>query len=237
MPYLTPFSTPTITEVCRSLSIPEDYLPAVMGALLELTYLWNWEEISGESVDTPEEAVEKMVTMLDSMGACKMAVIGSIIPYLTEDPPAGTLPCSGFLYLGANYPELYAVLHSTYLVPPSSFRLPDLRGRSLIGEGTGAGLSARSMGASGGEEQVGLDIASIPEHAHDAVLNAYNLLGNNQQPINAVLAAWTGAYQYYTGAPSVEMQAGAVEIDDTGGDGDHENMHPFSVVGYCCVYE
>lgn len=237
MPYLTPFSTPTIDAVCRSFSIPEDYLPIVIGALLELTFLWNWEAIAGESVDTPEEAVEKMAEMLEGMGECKMAAIGSIIPYISEDPPDGTLPCDGSVYFAINYLELYQVLSPIFQMPPFQFYLPDLRGRALIGAGAGPGLTARQMGHDGGEETAELEVASMPAHGHGVAVNALNAVGNAGSPGGNVWARSSGHNIYTTAEPDVVMGADAVEIGNTGGGGEHENMQPFGVVGYAVVYE
>ena len=46
------------------------------------------------------------------------------------------------------------------------FFLPDLRGRSLIGAGTGRGLSQRTMGDVGGEETHFLTQSELPSHSH-----------------------------------------------------------------------
>jgi microcystin-dependent protein len=46
------------------------------------------------------------------------------------------------------------------------FALPDLRGRAVIGEGAGAGLTPISLAASSGFESVALTEAELPEHDH-----------------------------------------------------------------------
>ena len=48
----------------------------------------------------------------------------------------------------------------------STFNVPDLRGRSPIGAGTGSGLTARVLGTQYGAETVTLDSTSLPTHSH-----------------------------------------------------------------------
>ena len=49
---------------------------------------------------------------------------------------------------------LFGIISTSYGVGDGSttFNLPDLRGRVAIGSGTGAGLTARTLAATGGEE-------------------------------------------------------------------------------------
>jgi microcystin-dependent protein len=48
----------------------------------------------------------------------------------------------------------------------STFNVPDMRGRSPIGAGTGSGLTARVVGTNYGAETVTLDSTSLPTHSH-----------------------------------------------------------------------
>ncbi len=50
----------------------------------------------------------------------------------------------------------------------TTFALPDMRGRVAIHEGTGPGLSARSLGQRFGVEEVTLNVDQIPVHFHTA---------------------------------------------------------------------
>ncbi len=82
----------------------------------------------------------------------------------------GWLICDGTAISRIVYADLFAVINTTYGVGDgvNTFNLPDARGRSLIGNGTGSGLSARTLGAIGGEEThllTGTE-SGLPAHSH-----------------------------------------------------------------------
>lgn len=62
---------------------------------------------------------------------------------------------------------LFSLLGTTYGGDGrTTFRLPDTRGRVVIGQGRGAGLSDYRLGETGGQETVTLDVLQIPSHNH-----------------------------------------------------------------------
>jgi len=82
--------------------------------------------------------------------------------------PAGWAACDGQLLDPATKSDLFSVLGTTYGGDGrTTFALPDLRGRSLIGFGQGPGLSDFSIGSKGGNETVTLTVNNLPEHRHD----------------------------------------------------------------------
>jgi microcystin-dependent protein len=106
---------------------------------------------------------------------------GGILPYVGLTAPAAWLFCDGASLLRAKYSNLFNVIGTTYgAVDAEHFSLPDLRGRALVGAGTGAGggasgaglvaggaaLTARQSGDWWGAESVALDVDGLPEHAH-----------------------------------------------------------------------
>lgn len=60
--WLTP-DAGTGAAICRPLTVPLEYLPAVNGALQQLLDTWNWEEHGNQ---TPDQAVATMQAMLDA---------------------------------------------------------------------------------------------------------------------------------------------------------------------------
>lgn len=87
-------------------------------------------------------------------------VHGTFMPgdliYTVVASRAGALLCDGSSYLRTTYPALFNALGgaaSPYgFADGTHFNVPDLRGRTIIGVGTGAGLTARALAAQGGEE-------------------------------------------------------------------------------------
>jgi len=69
----------------------------------------------------------------------------------------------------------------------TTFALPDLRGRIVIAEGTGPGLSTAQLGQRSGVIQTGMTTASMPAHSH--AVNANNEDGNFAGPGGKLLAA------------------------------------------------
>src|SRR5262249_38638425 len=92
--------------------------------------------------------------------------IGSVIPYFTTDPPPNTLVCDGASYNRVDFPILYALLDSAFIIDADTFFVPDMRGRAFIGVGTGSGLSTYAMGDTGGEESHTLTTTEMPSHSH-----------------------------------------------------------------------
>jgi len=103
---------------------------------------------------------------------------GSVFPYAGSSAPAYWLLCDGSEVLRSTYPELFAVIGTSFGTPPSGgsyFLLPDMRGRLPLGKdnmgGTGANRvtasAADSVGGFGGDESKVIPIQNLPEHEHD----------------------------------------------------------------------
>lgn len=94
-----------------------------------------------------------------------MNPVGTVLTYAGSSPPTGYLLCQGqTLNLTTNpeYSALYNVIATTYGgTGPNNFNLPDLRGRTAIGSGTGSGLTARTLAQKGGSE-------TMLNHSHSA---------------------------------------------------------------------
>ena len=95
------------------------------------------------------------------------------------------LPCDGSAYSRTLYDDLFDVIGTSFGDGNGSttFNVPDFRGRAPIGTGTGAGgtaseaasgeepaggsaLTARNLGAWGGQETFAIAEANLPEHEH-----------------------------------------------------------------------
>lgn len=89
---------------------------------------------------------------------------GIVIPFAGTVRPEGYLLCDGSAVSRTTYALLYAVIGDTYGAGDGSttFNLPDLRGRVVIGV---AGTHA--LGSTGGSETVTLTEDQLPAHVHE----------------------------------------------------------------------
>lgn len=160
MPWLTPNSVPEAAYTCRPLFIPNDrdLIAAVRGALLDLTYLRNWESF-GEA--DPPEVTAAMMTMLERFDheRCGGMDVGIVFPYISENPPAGSIPCDGTEYEDSDYPALWAVIDPAWKTDGSHFAVPNAPNNFIVGAG-----DEYAEGETGGEAEHMLTLAEMPSH-------------------------------------------------------------------------
>ena len=142
---------------------------------------------------------------------------GMIAPFAGPSlvtPPAGWLFCNGAeVPQAGTYADLYALIQGTYNTGSEAvgnFRLPDLRGRTLIGVGTatsGASLTG-VLGVVQGASGTVLTNANIPQHSHDLQNHTHNY-------DHAHDATLTGSM---SGSASVAIQGLLARKNGTGGD-------------------
>lgn len=201
-----------------------------LGALYYLGVPGNWR-VEGDI--TPDIAAERSNDALVTFRRYD-TLIGSILPYATLMPPLDTLFCDGATYNHADYPELYAVLDTAYIIDADTFTVPDLRGRTLIGTGTGTGLTARAIADVGGEETHQLTVAEMPSHDHSSPPHSHTY----DHPIPNIDVESAGVPDpVAVGQPYIPALTDAVSvtIDSSGGDDAHNNMPPFHALKYCIV--
>jgi len=100
----------------------------------------------------------------------KKDVIGTIKIFAGHHPPRGWLPCDGRTVKIREFPDLYTVIGSTFGGNgKTNFSLPDLRGRVVVGTGSGENLTPRDLGETFGVETVKLDPDHIPLKSTDSL--------------------------------------------------------------------
>lgn len=182
----------------------------VLDALRQMTLPENWV---GVGTVTTDEAVEAATEVCRNF--MPIYAIGTIFPYALADAPANSLPCDGASHLRSDYPLLYELLHPFYQTDSDHFVTPDLRGRTVIGVGTGSGLTARSLGDQDGEEAHTLTTTEMPSHSH-----------TYQPPGTSVPVAAPGE------APVTAINIIPSSTGSAGNDGAHNNMPPFHALNY-----
>ncbi|HUX52793.1 MAG TPA: tail fiber protein [Williamwhitmania sp.] len=164
--------------------------------------------------------------------------------------PQGWASCDGSLIAIQQNTALFSLL-GTYFGGngTQTFGLPDLRGRTIVGQGVGPGLTPRTIGNIGGAEQVVLAVNEMPSHNHTATFtgnsvtikaNATNGAVAAPSARNICLGATTNGTSLYNGvAPDVALNVGGgavtgtVAIANNGQNAAHNNMQPFTVLNYC----
>jgi microcystin-dependent protein len=102
--------------------------------------------------------------------------VGTIMAWPTSTVPSGWLECYGQAISRTTYSALFGIISTTYGVGDgsSTFNLPDMRGRGVLGEDDMGGSSANrltgltngvngdTLGATGGLESATLALANLP---------------------------------------------------------------------------
>ncbi|MDA6070252.1 tail fiber protein [Flavobacterium sp. AC] len=96
--------------------------------------------------------------------------LGTILAFGFNFNPQGWLLCNGQLLSVSQNSALYALIGTYYGGDGiNTFAIPDLRGRTLIGQGQGPGLSNYVIGERNGNENITLTINNVPGHVHNLV--------------------------------------------------------------------
>ena len=112
----------------------------------------------------------------------------------------------------------------------TTFGLPDLRGRTAIGEGQGAGLNDVQLGQKGGVQYVMLAEANLPSHTH--AMHAETKAADSNNPNNAMLALTT-TNVYTAPDPAANRVTASESITATGGNQQFDNEAPYLALNWC----
>ena len=176
------------------------------------------------------------------------APVGSIVMWGTPTPPANWTWCGGQSLPRAGYPALFAVIGTTFgAVDGAHFNMPQLFGAFPFGYGGQAPL-----GTMGGEVNHTLLANEMPVHNH---VDAGHGHGVNEAPHSHTLQGSMGGGIGGTTPPTVHnsfggtvpvtnpastgisIQGGAANIQNAGGGAAHNNMPPYTVIGFIMRYQ
>lgn len=152
--------------------------------------------------------------------------VGAVLPFAGLTAPSGFLFCDGAAVSRSTFAALFGAIGTTWGVGngTTTFNLPDLRGRSSLGNGSGGGLTTRTLGQYGGAETHTLDVGQIPPHGH----NYYDYYPS---------AGGQGGYRGGGGSFALTFcnapQTYRTTENGNGlGGASHNNMHPFAVLNH-----
>jgi microcystin-dependent protein len=120
--------------------------------------------------------------------------IGQIQAFGFNFPPRGWAFCDGQLMAIASNTALFSLLGTMYGGDgQTTFALPDLRGRNIVGIGQGPGLSPIQQGEMGGQETVTLLTNNMPAHNHNVSVAVNTATGEESSP-TSYLSRHAGAF-------------------------------------------
>lgn len=152
-----------------------------------------------------------------------------LVPY--NFTPRGWLPCDGRVLPIAQNTALFSLLGVTYGGDgQTTFKLPDLRGRTPVSVGQGPGLSGYNLGETGGVENVTLTANQMPMHNHRVA--AASGASDSSTPGNNYLSAGDA---YQTGNADVAMNQAM--LTPAGEGQPHENRPPFLAMQWMIATE
>lgn len=143
--------------------------------------------------------------------------IGQIMCVGWNFTPRGWLPTDGRLLPINTNQALFSLLGTQYGGNgETNFALPDLRGRSIVGTGSGPGLTPRIIGEQFGSEQHTLTLAQLPPHRHAVSQPASTATANLTSPAGNVPAVVPGS-PHYTGKNNAPTRLANINSAATGG--------------------
>src|SRR5271157_5336364 len=162
------------------------------------------------------------------------AFLGEIRIFAGNFAPVGWALCQGQMLPIAQNTALFSLLGTTYGGDGrTTFALPDLRGRVVMGVGQGPGLQPYVEGQMGGAESVTLTTQQMPAHSHTVAATETH---STTDPKGAVPAQTQGATPgtapkvYGTHLDGTTMNSAM--IAPTGGGHPVRVQQPYLVINY-----
>ncbi|MEG2600051.1 MAG: tail fiber protein, partial [Muribaculaceae bacterium] len=142
-------------------------------------YMWSDFHVA-KATEELRKVIEEQAGVIASI---KPVPVGVIEMWAGHDAPMGYMMCEGQSVAIADYSELYVAIGTSYNMAPSwngvvsapvagCFRLPDLRGRFIVGGNT-QDNDYKVLGTAGGEKMVSLCVDNMPTHKHS--INDYGV--------------------------------------------------------------
>lgn len=146
-------------------AINADWIPHIIGALslLEADDAWLGDD---ETRFTAIQEIEKLIEWLMSLRKAGGMTIGSVVGWsgTIENAPENWLICDGQTYNRVDYPALYDAIHPDLQIDEDTFRVPDIRARSITGAGVWDDHDTIYVEV-GQHEAFGYD-SNLPDHYH-----------------------------------------------------------------------
>ncbi|MCU7647181.1 phage tail protein [Pseudomonas piscis] len=143
------------------------------------------------------------------------AYLGEIRMFAGNFAPRGWALCDGSQLLIKSNEALYTLIGTIYGGDGrTTFKLPDYRGRTPVGQGGGSGLANWVVGETAGVEQITLTALHTPPHIHGFQVSTTDVTSPTPQPAGQpantqgfgkfkLEGSFTGLYSKGEGSPAV----------------------------------
>ncbi len=164
--------------------------------------------------------------------------MGTICTFGNNFCPRGTLEANGQIISIASNSALFSLLGTNYGGNgTTTFALPDLRGRSVVGDGAGPGLSTMVLGERAGTENVTITTSQMPAHTHGATLRGSSANPSASSPQGNLIAKQPDTSTFAEGGADVNMGSSAISVSPSGGNQPIGIRNPYLAMKVCIVSE
>ncbi len=162
--------------------------------------------------------------------------MGSVLPMGLNFAPRGWMACQGQILQIRAYTALFALLGNRFGGDgQTTFALPDLRGKVVIGQGQGPGLQNYTVGKQGGVEKVTLAMNQMTAHTHSLVMKAASLDNDTVVPTGHFLGG--GSINNFNSAKNTTLSPKAATCPVVGATTPFSIMNPYLALSYNIAIE
>lgn len=161
--------------------------------------------------------------------------LGEIMAVGFSFAPRGWSTCSGQLLAISSNTALFSLLGTTYGGDGrTTFGLPDLRSRCIIGQGTGPGLDTISWGERGGAITHTNTIAEMANHNHVTSVQVNTESGEESNSNGQFISSHASAFNENSSSGAT---LGGVVSNFAGGNQPYNIRNPFLGMYYCIAMQ
>lgn len=164
-------------------------------------------------------------------------VIGYVTMFAGNFEPKSWAFCQGQILAIRSNTALFSILGTVYGGNgTTTFGLPDLRGRAVVGAGQGTNLSNYIPGQTSGTETQTMTIENMPSHSHQlttTITPAAATSVNSPSPVNAVYGQGSDNFFNPTGDTKFQHFQGNITTGpNSDGQRSFSNLHPVIGMNY-----
>ncbi|MGX5846184.1 phage tail protein [Mesorhizobium sp. PL10] len=148
--------------------------------------------------------------------------------------PRGWASCNGAVVPIQQYSALFSLLGTNYGGNgTTTFQLPNFTNRAGCNQGTGPGLSSRTIGETFGANGETLTVAEMPAHMHQfTIYNQPDLAKKTGSPSAGYSLGPPGSTSPFVADAQANTQFLPTMLGITGGSQQHENRQPYLALNY-----